>query len=221
MNYEFSPETLWQNKLFLLEGTRTTLLITAGALGIGLLIGGIAALGKTSKHRIFSVAAGSYIEIFRNTPELVQLIWIYYCVSILVGLNMEASISCLIALGLNSGGYMAEVLRAGIQTVHSGEIEAARGLGLSKYQVTIRITLPQAIRTMIPPLVNQSIIVLKNSSLVSVLGVMDLTFRAQVVSTNTFKPIEMYTAIALIYFVLCTILSYLARLGERRLVAYR
>jgi ABC-type amino acid transport system permease subunit len=105
--------------------------------------------------------------------------------------------------------------------VDGGQIEAARSLGLSQFQATVKITLPQAIRTMLPPFVNQSIVLLKNSSLVSVLGVADLTFRAQVVSASTFKPLEMYTAIAVLYFILCTILSYLARLSEKRMTAYR
>jgi len=221
MDYQISLESLWENKIFLIEGTQTTLLVTVFALTIALLMGLITGLCKTSKHKLFSLPATFYVEIFRNTPELVQLIWIYYCLAILTGLNLQAVTACCIALGLNSGGYLAEVFRAGIQAVDSGQIEAARSLGLSKFQVTRKITLPQAIRTMIPPLVNQSIILLKNSSLVSVLGVMDLTFRAQVVSTKTFKPIEMYTAIAFIYFLLCTFLSYLARFAEKKLIAYR
>jgi ABC-type amino acid transport system permease subunit len=129
--------------------------------------------------------------------------------------------SCIIALGLNAGGYLAEVFRAGIQTVDKGQIEAARALGLSHIQTLRKITLPQAIRTMLPPFVNQSIALLKNSSLVSVLGVADLTYRAQTVSTNTFRPIEVFTSVAALYFILCTTLSYVARFSEKRLGAYR
>jgi len=221
MGYQVNLEMLWDNKIFVVEGIKTTLAVTAIALIIGLLVGLIAGLGKTSKRKIFSLAATFYVEVFRNTPELVQLIWAYYCLSILIGLNMQAVVSCIIALGLNAGGYLAEVFRAGIQSVDAGQIEAARSLGLSQFQATVKITLPQAIRTMLPPFVNQSIVLLKNSSLVSVLGVADLTFRAQVVSTSTFKPIEIYTAIAVLYFILCTILSYLARLSEKRMTAYR
>lgn len=198
-----------------------TLVVTAVALAIGLLAGLIAGLCKMSKHKVLSSPAIFYVELFRNTPELVQLIWIYYCLPILFGLHMVAITSCIIALGLNAGGYLAEVFRAGIQAVDKGQVEAARGLGLSHFQTMRKITLPQAIRTMLPPFVNQSIALLKNSSLVSVLGVADLTYRAQVIATNTFRPIEIFTAAALVYLIVCTVLSYIVRFSEKRLTAYR
>jgi len=221
MKYDFNFQSVWDNRFFVLEGVVMTLEITAIALAIGLFIGLIAGLCKMSKSKAFSTPAIFYVELFRNTPELVQLIWIYYCLPILFGLQMVAITSCILALGLNAGGYLAEVFRAGIQAVDKGQIEAARALGLSHYQTLQKITLPLAIRTMLPPFVNQSIALLKNSSLVSVLGVADLTYRAQTVSTMTFRPIEVFTAAAVLYFILCTILSYVARFSEKRLVAYR
>ncbi len=198
-----------------------TLGITAIALAIGLVLGLIVALCRTSKKKIFSSPATFYVELFRNTPELVQLIWIYYCLPLLFGLQMVAITSCIIALGLNAGGYLAEVFRAGIQAVDKGQIEAARAIGLSHFQTVRKITLPLAVRTMIPPFLNQSIALLKNSSLVSILGVADLTFRAQVVAVNTFRPLEIFTAVAVIYLILCTVLSNLVRFLEKRLTAYR
>ena len=221
MKYDFDFAGVWNNRFFVLEGIGMTLKITAIALAIGLFIGLIAGLCKMSKRRALSTPAVFYVELFRNTPELVQLIWIYYCLPILFGLQMVALTSCILALGLNAGGYLAEVFRAGIQAVDKGQIEAARALGLSHFQTLRKITLPQAIRTMLPPFVNQSIALLKNSSLVSVLGVADLTYRAQTVSTNTFRPIEVFTAAAVLYFILCTTLSYVARFSEKRLSAYR
>jgi His/Glu/Gln/Arg/opine family amino acid ABC transporter permease subunit len=198
-----------------------TLLVTAAALAIGLLIGLVIGLLKVSQRRIFSVPATSYVEVFRNTPELVQLIWVYYCIPLLFGLPMAATTSCIIALGLNAGGYLGEVFRAGIQAVDKGLIEAGRSLGLSHFQTMRKITLPLALRTMLPPFVNQSIALLKNSSLVSVLGVADLTFQAQVIATNTFRVIEIFTGTAACYFIFLTILSYLARFLEKWLTAYR
>jgi len=198
-----------------------TLAITAIALIIGLILGLIAGLCKLSKNKLFSSPAIAYIELFRNTPELVQLIWVYYCLPILFGLHMVAITSCIIALGLNAGGYLAEVFRAGIQAVDKGQIEAARTLGLSHFKTLRKITLPQAIRTMLPPFLNQSIALLKNSSLVSVLGVSDLTYRAQVIATNSFRPIEVFTAVAIIYFIVCTVLSNVVRFSEKKLTAYR
>lgn len=221
MKYQFSFESLWYNRFFMLEGVIITFEITVVSLAIGLLIGLLVALCKLSKDKVLSAPAIFYVEFFRNTPELVQLIWIYYCLPILFGLKMIAITSCIIALGLNAGGYLAEVFRGGIQAVDKGQIEAARTLGLSYFQSIRKITLPQAIRIMLPPLLNQSIALLKNSSLVSILGVSDITFRAQVVATNTFRPIEIFTAAAILYFTLCTGLSYITRFYEKRLIAYR
>jgi len=217
----FNFEIFWDNKSYILNGVTVSLEITVIALAIGAFIGLFAALCRLSKQKVLSSPATFYIELFRNTPELVQLIWIYYCLPILLGLNMTAIISCIVALGLNAGGYLAEVFRAGIQAVDKGQIEAAKALGFSHFQTIRKITLPQAIRTMLPPFVNQSIVLLKNSSLVSILGVADLTFRAQVVATNTYRPIEVLTAAGVLYFVLCTTLSYTARFMEKRLTAYR
>lgn len=221
MKYQFKFEAFWENRSFILQGTVMTLEISAIALAIGLLLGLIVGVSKISRRKVFRSPAIFYVELFRNTPELVQLIWIYYCLPILFGLQMVALTSCIIALGLNAGAYLAEVFRAGIQAVDKAQIEAGRALGLSHFQTMRKITLPQAIRTMLPPFVNQSIALLKNSSLVSVLGVADLTFRSQIVATNTWRPIEIFTATAAIYFILCTVLSYVTRFSEKRLTAYR
>lgn len=198
-----------------------TLAITAIALSIGILLGLIVGICRMSKNKLISLPASSYVELFRNTPELIQLIWIYYCLPIFLGLHMVAITSCVIALSLNAGGYLAEVFRAGIQAVDKGQIEAARALGLSHFQTLRKITLPLTMRTMLPPFVNQSIALLKNSSLVSILGVPDLTYRAQVIASNTYRPIESYTAAAIAYFIICTVLSYIARFSEKKLTAYR
>jgi His/Glu/Gln/Arg/opine family amino acid ABC transporter permease subunit len=150
MKYDFDFEGVWNNRFFVLEGVVWTLKITAIALAIGLFIGLIAGLCKMSKKRAVSVPAVFYVELFRNTPELVQLIWIYYCLPILFGLQMVALTSCILALGLNAGGYLAEIFRAGIQAVEKGQIEAARALGLSHFQTLRKITLPQAITPCCP-----------------------------------------------------------------------
>jgi len=123
---------------------------------------------------------------------------------------------------VNGAAYIAEIIRGGIQAVDRGQVEAARTLGMSHVQTMRKIVLPQAFRRMIPPFVNESVSILKFSSLVSVLGVADLTYQAQVLSTTTFRPIEIFTFIAVVYFVLCTALSYFARRLELRLsVSYR
>jgi polar amino acid transport system permease protein len=217
MPYQFHFDVVWANKGFLLAGVVKTLEVTAAALSIGIVAGLIIGITRVSARRWLSRTALGYVEVFRNTPALVQLIWVYYCLPLFTGLNFSASLSCIIALALNGSAYIAEIFRAGIQGVDRGQVEAARALGLSYPKTLRKIILPQAFRRMIPPMVNESVALLKFSSLVSILGVADLTYQAQVLSTTTFRPLEIFTGIALVYFVLCTALSYMAGRLERRL----
>jgi polar amino acid transport system permease protein len=217
MSYSFRFDVVWSNWAFLLSGIQATLLVTAAALVVGLAVGLMVALGRMSRRRWLSGPATAYIEVFRNTPALVQLIWVYYCLPILTGINMSAAASCTIALAVNGAAYIAEIIRGGIQSVDRGQVEAARTLGMSYGQTMRKVVLPQAFRRMIPPFVNEAVSLLKFSSLVSVLGVADLTYQAQVLSTTTFRPIEIFTVIAGVYFALCTAMSYFARRLEIRL----
>lgn len=217
MNYEFKFDVVWKNVGFLLSGVELTLLVTAAALSSGLVIGLVVALARMSKRRWLNAPAIAYIEIFRNTPALIQLMWVYYCLPILTGIEMSAVASATFALAVNGAAYIAEIIRGGIQSIDRGQVEAGRTLGLSYAQTMRRIILPQAFRRMIPPFVNESVSILKFSSLVSVLGVADLTYQATVLSTTTFRPIEIFTFIAVVYFILCTALSYFARRLELRL----
>ena len=217
MSYSFRFTVVTDNLGFLLAGARATILVTIAALLIGMVIGLVVGMARLSKRPYVAGPATAYIEVFRNTPALVQLIWVYYCLPILTGLNMNALISCTIALAVNGSAYLAEIFRGGIQSIDRGQVEAARTLGMSHLQTMRKVVLPQAFRRMIPPFVNESVALLKFSSLVSVLGVADLTYQAQVLSTTTFRPIEIFTFIAIVYFGLCTLLSYSARRLERRL----
>lgn len=217
MDYKFNFDVVWQNVGFLLAGVEVTLAVTLAALSSGLVVGLVIALARMSSRRWLQMPAIAYIEVFRNTPALIQLMWVYYCLPILTGLEMSAVTSSTVALAVNGAAYIAEIIRGGIQSVDRGQVEAARTLGMSHVQTMRRIVLPQAFRRMIPPFVNESVSILKFSSLVSVLGVADLTYQAQVLSTTTFRPIEIFTFIAVIYFLLCTALSYCARRLEIRL----
>lgn len=217
MNYTFKFDVVWSNIGFLLSGVQVTLIVTIAALSSGLVLGLIVALARMSPRRWLQILALAYIEIFRNTPALIQLMWVYYCLPILTGLELNAASSATLALAVNGAAYIAEIIRGGIQSIDRGQIEAARAVGMSHVQTMRRIVLPQAFRRMIPPFVNESVSILKFSSLVSVLGVADLTYQAQVLSTTSFRPIEIFTFIALVYLVLCTTLSYFARRLELRL----
>jgi His/Glu/Gln/Arg/opine family amino acid ABC transporter permease subunit len=193
---------------YLLEGLRITLLVTASALLASLVLGFLVGTMRLSSVRIVALSASLFVIVLRNTPLLVQLIWVYYCLPIVFGLDLSAVAACVLALSLHGGAYIAEIVRAGIQSIDPGQTEAAKSVGLNYWQTMIHVILPQAIRRIIPPLANEGITLLKYSSLVSTIGVADLTYQAQVVATTTFRPLEIYTALALEYFVLCSALQY-------------
>jgi polar amino acid transport system permease protein len=217
VSYKFEFDVVWRNLGYLLSGVEVTLLVTVAALSSGMVLGLLIALARMSSRRWLQVPAIAYIELFRNTPALIQLMWVYYCLPILTGLEMNAATSATLALAVNGAAYIAEIIRGGIQSIDRGQVEAARTLGMSYPQTMRKIVLPQAFRRMIPPFVNESVSILKFSSLVSVLGVADLTYQATVLSTTSFRPIEIFTFIALVYLVLCSALSYFARRLELRL----
>jgi len=217
VDYSLRLHVVTDNWVFLVSGIYATLAVTLGALAIGVALGLPTGMARLSRRRWLSMPAIGYIEVFRNTPALVQLIWIYYCLPILTGINMSASVSCTIALGLNAAAYIAEIFRAGIQAVDRGQVDAARSVGMSYFQTLRKVILPQAVRRMIPAFVNETVSLVKYSSLVSVLGVADLTYQAQSLSTTSYRPIEVFTFIALVYFLICTLLSYFARRLELRM----
>jgi His/Glu/Gln/Arg/opine family amino acid ABC transporter permease subunit len=217
MDYSFRFDIAYANLGYVLKGVYVTLGITFFSILMGLAIGLVVGVGRLSRNKFISIPMFLYIEFFRNIPALVKLIWVYYMIPILVGVNLSAFTSATIALGIAAGAFFAEIYRAGIEDVDRGHIEAAMSLGIPGYHTFLHIVLPQAIRKMLPNFANTFISFLKFSSLVSVLGVGDLTYRAQVVSANTFRPLEIFTMLALIYFVLCFCLSQLVRLLEKKM----
>lgn len=217
MDYSVRLNVVTDNWVFLVSGIQATLWVTLGALALGVILGLPTGMARLSGRRWLYMPAVAYIEVFRNTPALVQLIWIYYCLPILTGINMSAAVSCTIALGLNAAAYIAEIFRAGIQAVDRGQVDAARSVGMSYLQTLRKVILPQAFRRMIPAFVNETVSLVKYSSLVSVLGVADLTYQAQSLSTTSYRPIEVFTFIAIVYFLICTLLSWLARRLELRM----
>lgn len=221
MEYSFRFDVVFTNLDYILMGVFMTMEVTTISILIGLVIGLVSGICRLSKRKFISAPVGAYIEVFRNTPVLVQLMWIYYCLPIFLGFGVSAKTSCILALGVCAGAFMAEIFRAGILSVPRGEVEASRALGMSYFQSMRRIILPQAISTMIPPFVNSFISFLKFSSLVSILGVADLTYRAQTLSVRTFRPIEIFTAIALVYYCLCYGIAKLSGYFERRALVYK
>ncbi|WP_027715389.1 amino acid ABC transporter permease [Desulfuromonas sp. TF] len=200
---------------FLLKGALLTLQISLVSLVFGLAAGLIAALCVLSKNPLFRWPARFYVWLVRSTPLLVQLFIIYYGLP-QFGLSLSPFWSGVLALALNTGAYNAETIRAGILSVPSGQVEAARSLGMGPGLTMRRIVLPQAIRLIIPPLGNNFVILIKDTSLVSTITLVELTLTAQRLIGSTYRPFEMYLMAALLYAVLTTGATVLLRQVERR-----
>jgi len=217
MTYQFRFDVVWNNMPFLMDGLWLTLTISFLALALSMALGLLVAVVRLSKNRGVSLIGATYVEIFRDTPVLVQLFWVYYVLPILMDIKITAFGAALVGLTLHSAVFLGEVYRAGIQAVPSGQVEAAKVLGLTRAQTFVRIVLPQAFRTILPPLVNNFVDLIKLSSLASVFAVGEITRKATELSAATFRPLEIFTFIALIYFFICWPLSMAMRHLERRL----
>lgn len=213
---DFQGRLLWQNWPALLGGLGTTLAVTAGALGIGLAVGGVLCALRLSARATARGAAGGFISVFRTTPEMVLLFWAYFCVPEIVGANVSAVGAGVVVLGLVTGAYLAEIFRAGIQALPRGQSEAARALGLHAYARWRRVLLPQVLRSMAPPLMNYFTELVKNTTLLSAIGVSELSLRAYLLGGQTFRYLEFLTAIAVGYFLLIFPASLLSRRLEAR-----
>ena len=217
MKYTFRFDAVYNNLPYLFDGFYFTLLISGLALVFSMVLGVLVALGRLSKWRVLSFASATYIEIFRDTPVLVQLFWVYYVLPILLGIRIDALTAAILGLTLHSTAFLGEIYRAGIQTVPPGHSEAAKVLGLSARTTFIRIVLPQAVRNVLPPLVNNLVDLIKLSSLASVFAIGEITRKATELSASTFRPIEIFTFVALMYFFICWPLSLSIRVLERQM----
>ena len=201
------------------RGMLVTLGYTGATIFIGLIIGLLVGLGRVSKSRLLNIPLVTFIEAFRCTPLLVQLVWFYYALPVLLGIQIPAIVAGGLTLSCYTGAFYAEIFRGGIISIEQGQWDAARALGLGRWQVMRRVILPQAIRRMIPPFVNQSITQLKNTSLVSTIAVPDLLYNGTLITADTYRPLEVYTVVAVIYFALLFPSTLLAQAYERRLAA--
>ena len=201
----------------LLAGAKMTIELAVISVAIGFVIGSLVGIARVSQNRALRVIAGIYVDFIRGTPLLVQLFLVYFGLPTLIGRPVPPFIAAISAMGINSGAYVAEIVRAGIQSIDRGQTEAARSLGLTSGQTMRHIIFPQAFRRIIPPLGNEFIAMLKDSSLVSVIALEDLLRKGQVVITRTFRPFEVYTVVALIYLVMTLVISKLVSWSERKL----
>ncbi|MHA6252563.1 amino acid ABC transporter permease [Oceanobacillus sp. CAU 1775] len=198
-------------------GLYYTLLISVVGLLIGFILGGIFGLGRISKKKIFYAISSIYIEVVRGTPVLVQAIWIFFALPLITGYNMDSIVAGIIVIAINSGAYIAEIVRGAVQSIDKGQYEAGRSLGLNQNQTMQYIVWPQAFKRMIPPLGNQFIISIKDTSLLSVILVPELMFQGRLIASNYFNAVEIYTTVAIFYLAITLTLSYILRFIERRL----
>jgi His/Glu/Gln/Arg/opine family amino acid ABC transporter permease subunit len=201
----------------ILMGLQLTLYVAALAMAVALVLGLLVAFARISPIRPLSWLANLYVQFFRGIPQFVFLLWLYYGLSILLEINFKPITAGVIALSVQHGAYLSEIYRAGIQAIHKGQMEAGLSVGLSRPRIYQRIILPQAFRIIFPPVVNTWIGMLKDTALVSVIGVQELMRTTELQSNFYFRPFEFYTAAALLYVTLTFVFSRLSSLVETRL----
>ena len=207
----------YTNIRFLISGLNVTLIISLVSIFFSLMIGFLIALLGLSKNKLLKALNRIYIELFRSIPLLVLLLWVYYGLPIIVGISLGPFIAGIISLSLSDSAFEAEVFRAGIQSVHKGQRDAAQSIGLNKYQAMKLIIFPQALRIILPAIGNQFVYVVKMSSLVSIIGLADLTRKANELVVSVYRPLEIYTFLVIEYLILILIISYLIRKLENKL----
>ena len=219
MNYtmDFSFITRYQG--LYLTGTRNTIILAVLAVLFGGLLGLVLALMRRSSLKPVKFLAAAYIEFVRGTPLLVQLFIIFYGLPVVTGMRFPDFVAGVIALSLNSAAYVAEIIRAGLQSVDRGQMEAARSLGMPHNMAMRHIIIPQAFKNILPALGNEFIVVIKESAIVWVIGIYDIMRSANIVRGITYRPFEPLIVAALIYFVLTFTLSNLLGVAERRMRA--
>lgn len=202
---------------FLLQGLWATVFIATLATLISMIVGLLVALMGISKRRWVFFLSRIYVEVFRSIPLLVMILWVYYGLPILTGVQFGVFVTGLICLSVSDSAFTSEIFRSGLQSIKKGQGEAARSLGLSPYQTMRLVILPQVVRAVLPALGNQYVYVLKMSSLVSVIGFQELTRRANELTLTEFRPLEIYTFLVLEYLLLILLVSWGVRVMERRM----
>lgn len=215
MEWSFAP--VFSSFDILLLGLVNTLKVTGLALLFGVPLGLVLALSRLSQWRVLSMAAAFIIEFFRTTPPLVQLFWFFFAFPILFDVNMTPFTTAIVTFSIQSSAFFAEIFRSGIQSIDRGQWEASKAIGMTRNQCLKRVILPQAIKRMIPAFMERSIELLKTTTLVSTIAYTDLMYQANDIAQRTFRPLEVYTVVAVMYFVLIFVFSQLSIIVERKL----
>ncbi|SAL27201.1 amino acid ABC transporter permease [Caballeronia humi] len=212
----FSATVFLQGIPLLLQAAVATIGISLAGLVIGFFVAIGVCSARLSPHRAWRMAGGAYVFFFRGVPMLVQLLLVYYLLPF-AGINVPPLVAAISAVSLCSASYIAEILRGGFLSIAPGQIEAARMLGLAPFDTLRRVLVPQAFKLTLPSLVNEMVLLIKASSLISVVGIAEITRTAQNIAASTYRPLEAYVAAGIIYFVICGALSLVAHAAEVRL----
>jgi polar amino acid transport system permease protein len=221
MNYDWDFGAVWQYREMLLTGALGTLKIAAVAIVMGVVIGGLLAVMRLSQKKWLMYPASWFTEFYRNTPPLVHFFWAFYALPVLLGISLDPYAAAIIALSTQSGAFYSEVFRGGIISIERGQWEGARALGMKPRQVMARVVLPQATQRMLPPFIERSFELIKTTALASTLAYADLLYQAMQVNSITFRPLEVYTFVAAMFFLTLLVLSGMAHVLERRLMRHQ
>lgn len=215
--YHWDFYTVMQSLDLFLMGLRTTALYTAGSIVIGIVVGLMTAFARLSRWWMLRAIARTYQEVFRCTPLLVQILWAYYALPLLIGVTIPNYLAGLMMLSLYVGSFYGEIFRGGINAIDKGQKEAALAVGMSGAQAMRHIIMPQAVKKMLPAFINQSVIQVKNTSLLYAISIAELTYMTYVVNGETYRPMEAYTLTAILYFAMLFPLTQFADYFERRM----
>ena len=193
-----------------------TVQITLFSLFFGLVLGIVFGLMKVSQNKVLQSISNAYIWIIRGTPLLVQIYFVYFGIPMATGMKLTEWQAGVVTMSLNAGAYIAEIVRGGIESIDPGQMEAARSLGLPYNKSMSKVVLPQALRTMLPSLINQFIITLKDTSLLSVIGVRELTMNGKIITANNMETIRMWSIVAIYYLIIISILTMVANKVEAK-----
>lgn len=215
--FDFNFQVIWESIPFLLTGLKLTLIITVFGLLVGFFLGTVTGLMKISRNVLVQKIGGVYVESIRGTPIMVQVMFIYFGLPLALDMRVAPIVAGITAIGINSGAYIAEIVRGAFQSIDRGQTEAGRSIGLSHLQTLLYIIWPQAFRRMIPPLGNQFIISLKDTSLLVVVGVGELTRTGQEIIASNFRAFEIWLTVAVMYFIVTMSIAKILNMMERRL----
>jgi polar amino acid transport system permease protein len=215
--YHWNFDFLRQYVDVILSGVGVTIAYTLGTTLLGAALGLVVGLARLTPIRAIRAPLRAAVELFRCTPLLVQIIWFYYAFPVITGLDIPAHMAAIIALSVYGGAFYSEIFRAGVSSIEIGQWDAARGLGMTDFKMMTRIILPQAFKRMIPPFMNQTVMQLKNTSLISTLAIGDILYHGTIIASETYRPLEVYTTVALLYFAMLFPMTSATELLERKL----